>query len=163
MKSLAEIAEEAYVDELQLAWDTHLVTAWYEYPKASMRRVVGSFFSGNLKGMTEEKRIEMFDKLKRVPCVYNHWRSCASRFIAGYLPRLNTVLWNGKLPRAEIVKRLNASGIEATLNPDNVERHRKEKAEQDAAEKAEHLYSSLRRLRADARYASSRSNWKACK
>ena len=163
MKTLAELAEEAAHEQLQLAWDTHLVTAWYEYPKASMRKVVGVFFSRNFQNVTEEKKLEMFDKLKRIPCVSNHWKSCASRFIAGYLPRLNTVLWNDKLSRDEIIKRLNASGIDATRNPDNIEKHRKEKAEQDAAERAEHLYSPLRRLRADARYASSRSNWKACK
>ena len=163
MKTLAELAEEAALEHMQLAWDTHLVTAWYEYPKASMRKVARVFFQQNCKGMTEEKAYEVFGKLKRAPWAYPHWKSCASRFIAGYLPRLNTVLWNDTLSRDEIIKRLNASGIDATRNPDNIEKHRKEKAEQDAAEKAEHLYSSLRRLRSDARYASSRSNWKACK
>ena len=163
MKTLAELAEEVAHEQLQLAWDNHLVTAWYEYPKASMRRVVGSFFSDNLKGMTEEKRIEMFGKLKRVPYVYNHWRSCASRFIAGYLPRLNTVLWNDRLSRDEIITRLNASGIEATRIPDNAAQYKRDRAEQDKAVRDERAFSSLRRLRADARYESSRSNWKVCK
>ena len=163
MKTLAELAEEVAHEQLQLAWDNHLVTAWYEYPKASMRKVVGVFFSRNFQNVTEEKKLEMFDKLKRVPCVSNHWRSCASRFIAGYLPRLNTVLWNDTLSRDEIITRLNASGIEATRTPDNAAQHNRDKAEQDKAERAERAYSSLRRLRADARYASSRSNWKACK
>jgi hypothetical protein len=163
MKTLAELAEEAALEHMQLAWDTHLVKAWYEYPKASMRKVVRIFFLENFKGMTEEKAYEVFGKLKRAPWIYNHWKSCASRFIAGYLPRLNMALWGDKVSRDEIIKRLNASGIDATSSPDNADAHRREKTEQDAAEKAEHLYSSLRRLRADARYASSRSNWKACK
>ena len=142
---------------------TRVYTTTPKKPNSAMRKVARVFFQQNCKGMTEEKAYEVFGKLKRAPWAYPHWKSCASRFIAGYLPRLNTVLWNDTLPRDEIIKRLNASGIDATRNPDNIEKHRKEKAEQDAAEKAEHLYSSLRRLRSDARYASSRSNWKACK
>ena len=163
MKTLSEMAEEVLLEQLQLEWDTFLVKAWYEYSKASMRRTVGAFFRIHMKGMTEEKAIEMFSKLKRVPWVYHHWKTCVSRFIAGYIPVLNAVLWNDKLPRNEIVRLLNASNYDATRDPDNREQHRKEKAEQDSATKAEEIYTSLRRIRADARYASSRSNWKACK
>lgn len=163
MKTLAEIAEEAYLEGLQLAWDKHLVHGWFNYSKCSMRMCAAEFFRDNFQALTNEKAKEYFHKLKRTPQFKHHWHSCVSRFIAAYLPRLNTVLWAGKLSEDAVVARLNASGLTTNDKPSNHAAYRRDKAEQNNAERAERAYTSLRRLRSDARDATSKSNWKTCK
>lgn len=96
MNLLDEI-QEARQEFLQEAWDRTLVKEWKERPNMRMGMLCYQFES---KYKLKEK--EIFS-LKRVPKFKFQARNAVTRFIAAYLPTLNTCLWNGNKTFDELV------------------------------------------------------------
>jgi hypothetical protein len=155
---IAEELRQAHMEYLQDAWDAHLVKGWYEYPKASIRTCVKSFMDMN--------KIDSFDvmnELLRTPRRKHQWHTCVTRFIAGYLPMLSNALWDGNLEIDALLKLLKATKMQTLLNPIDGKKQQAEKKEEVGAKKDADAYSALKRIRADARWETSKSNWRHCK
>ena len=155
---IIEELRKAHTEYLQDAWDAHLVDSWYRYPKASIRYCASVFMKVN-----NIKTFEELHELKRTPKRKHQWHTCVTRFIAGYLPKLNIALWGDKLDREELLKRLKATKMDTLESPVDARKQRAERKEEDDAKRDADAYSALRRLRADARLETSKSNWKHCK
>lgn len=156
MDIIAEIkaAHSAY---LQDAWDEHLVTWWYEQPKANLRKCVRVFLT------TNNMDLEDFYPLLRVPRYHHQWHTCVTRFVAAYLPKLSTALWGDKLDREELLKRLKATKMDTAKRALDYDKYRREHKEEADAVRDANAFSTLKKIRADARLATSKSNWKVCK
>lgn len=90
--------KEARRDFLQESWDKYLVDGWRNYPNSSMAKTMGSF---KVKyKITDEEALS----LKRMPKTKFQFTTSVSRFIAAYLPQLNTHLWNNNKSFDELVK-----------------------------------------------------------
>ena len=90
--------KEARRDFLQESWDKYLVEGWRNYPNANMAKTMGSF---KVKyKITDEEALT----LKRMPKTKFQFTTSVSRFIAAYLPKLNTHLWNDNKSFDELVE-----------------------------------------------------------
>lgn len=96
MNLLDEI-QEARQEFLQEAWDKAIVEAWKERPNINMGKLCYSF---SLKYKLKED--EIFS-IKRTPRFRSQFRNSITRYVAAYLPTLNTCLWNGNKTFDELV------------------------------------------------------------
>lgn len=155
---IIEQLKAAHKEYLQDAWDAHLVEWWYNFSKKSIRTCVNVFMANN--------NIKSFDDVRgmlRTPKEKHQWHTCVSRFIAGYLPKLNTALWGDKLDREELLKRLRATKMDTINRALDYDKYRREHKEEAYAVRDANAFSALKKIRADARLATSKSNWKVCK
>ena len=88
--NLLEEIQDARNEFLQEAWDRHLIESWMKFGDANIGKSIGSF----------KKKYNLNDdqvfSLKRTPKTKIQFTTSATRFIAAYLPVLNTHLWNGE-------------------------------------------------------------------
>ena len=155
---IIEQLKAAHKEYLQDVWDAHLVGWWYNFPKKSIRTCVGVFMNNN-----NIKSFEEVQELLRTPKVQHQWHSCVTRFVAAYLPKLSTALWGDKLDREELLKRLKATKMDTATRAVDYDKHRREHKEEADAVRDANAFSALKKIRADARLATSKSNWKVCK
>ena len=142
---------------LQRDWDKWLLRWWKDKPNAYMTTCQEMFIK------QAKINIEKFDTLKRVPRYIQHRKTRVLRFVAAYLPTLNTALLGGKIPEEELAGKLYATKMD-TLVKEVDERKRKKdgneihyaKRKFAAANKAKALGAALFEQKRE-------SNWNVCK
>lgn len=87
----------AKTEFLQDEWDKWLLDNWKARPSMRMKQAC-RWFCDNHKLTFEE-----LNKLKRTPRHISHSSCSLSRYIAAYLPTLNTHLWNGNKTPEELL------------------------------------------------------------
>ena len=152
---VAKEMQEAYDSYLQDEWDRWLVEAWMKYNSVYMPKSVNIFCYKH--GISSEK----FFSLKRTPKIGHHLKCAVTRYVAAYLPLLNTMLWDGKKSVDEIVKIMKV--IDTQMNPSDSKKVIQEHYEFTKTAKEAMAENYARSLVRDQREANGRSNWKVCK
>lgn len=152
---IAKEIEKAHNDYLQDQWDRWLIEGWTKYKSVGMPKTINIFCFKH--GITDEK----FFSLKRTPKKGMHLKCSLTRYIAAYLPLLNTMLWNGVKTENEMAKIIKA--IDTDPWPSDSSKVTKEDYEFKKSAKeamAEKVSSELVR---EQRASNGRRNWNACK
>lgn len=157
MDIVAELRAAAKA-QLQRDWDTHLITSWRTHGKTSMRSCVSKFVKSQ-----RIRNTDVFDSLRRVPRLPQHWHSCVGRFVAAYLPKINNALFNGNLTDEQIALAAYKLKMDTLDAPVDASKAKRERAEVNRAEKSADANTLALNIRRQWRQATSRSNWTACK
>ena len=151
---IIEELRKANTEYLQDAWDKWLVNGWRESNAITRFAVEG--FVKHYK-MTYED----FYKLRRVPAYGKQQNTRLSRFVAAYLPRLNTLLWSDNLTDEQILKGMKK--FDTQLKPADERKVKKEAAERTKAIKEAFAEKVSHDLVRDQREYTAKSNWRHCK
>ena len=157
MTDILEQIKAAGRDYDQRLWDAHLLHWWSAYGSGGIRKCVASFMA------EYDVSIERFNSLKRIPRQQRHWRCCVTRFVAAYLPKISNVLFNGSLTPEQIIAAANKLKIDTADSPADQKKAARERSEIDKSERAAEAFLGLKKIRADARLATSKSRWDVCK
>jgi hypothetical protein len=95
--SLLDDLLDAKTEFLQDEWDKWILNNWKNRPNMKMGQASGWFCDNH------KLALEDFNKLKRTPNHIAHINCSVSRYIAAYLPTLNTHLWNGNKTPEELL------------------------------------------------------------
>lgn len=106
MGLLDEIMQEAKDDVLQEEWDKTLLSAFKGTTYITTGFVVGKFMKDN------KISIDKFHTLKRVPHYSRHYKTRIPRFIAAYLPDLNSKLYDSNMSDDELVAWMNKVNLD---------------------------------------------------
>lgn len=154
-EELAVCFEDAYTDYLQNEWDNWLIDGWQKYNSINMQKSKNYFcYKYNIND-------DRFVKLKRIPKFTRHYRCCLTRYIAAYLPKINTMLWNGTASKETILKVMKK--IDTSPIPSDASKVSKENYERTIAKKEAMAESVSHQLVKEQRESNGRNNWKVCK
>lgn len=97
--NLEEELQRVFMELLQEKWDEHLVDTWTNHKEWRLGKMLYYFADANKISK------EVATKLQRAGTGYLS-KVTVARYIAEFLPELNALLWDSKLPKEEILKRL---------------------------------------------------------
>lgn len=154
MNILDEV-QDAKKEFLQEEWDKLLLDLWRNHPNMVMGRAITSFMKQYHLGSKE------FFALRRVPRSVYQQRTRITRYIAAYLPLLNTHLWNNVKTTQELLK--ICLSLSTMWNPADIAKVDKESKEKSDSRK-QYRKGLMEKYAAKDHYSkSSRSNWDAAK
>lgn len=151
---ILEEMRKANTEYLQDAWDKWMINGWRN-GNAITRFSVEAFTKHYKMSYTD------FYNLRRVPLNTMQQKTRLSRFIAAFLPKLNTLLWSDNLTDEQILRAMKR--YDTQKNPSDARkvnqegRERRKAMKEAAAENKSHL------LVKEQREYTSKSNWKYCK
>lgn len=151
---IIEELRKANTEYLQDAWDKWLVNGW-RTSNAITRYAVEAFVKKH--GM----KYEDFYNLRRVPLHGFQQKTRLSRFIAAYIPRLNTLLWADGLTDDQIISAMKK--FDTQNNPADQEKVKRETAERSKAISEAYAETVSHRLVREQRESTAKSNWGHCK
>ena len=152
--NIADEIRAANQELLQDQWDKWLIEGWKNYKDQLMHNACSIFCFRNK--ISEED----FRLLKRTPKHQYHFRCRVSRYFAAYLHSVSEALWNGWADET-VLKLMKKTDIE--MVPFDASKYKKERAEQQKANKSAMAEQVSHDLVKRQRESNSRSNWKACK
>ena len=157
MEMIMDILEEmrkANTEYLQDAWDKWLINGWRN-SNAITRFSVEAFTKHYKMSYTD------FYNLRRVPLNNLQQKTRLSRFIAAFLPKLNTLLWSDRLTDEQILKAMKKYDTQIVASDyqkvHKEGRERRKAMKEAGAENKSHL------LVKEQRESTAKSNWKHCK
>lgn len=154
MIDIAEEMKAAHKQYLQDEWDRWLITGWKNGNVIMWNCVKGFIAKYNIT-------FDQLNELERTPKYKRHSVCMLTRYIAAYLPTLNTMLWNGTASDELMLHAMK--GMKALTNPFDAGKCSRERSKRDYARRAATAETISNSLVADQRRLTSPSNWKHCK
>lgn len=151
---IAEELKQAHIEYLQDEWDKWLVRGW---------RINNVMTGYSMKAFMKKFNVD-YDtlySLKRTPRTRTQQHTRLSRYVAAYLPLLNTMLWGDVLTDEQIVAAIK--NIDTMMNPSDNHKCRKESQERNKAKKEMYAEIVSHGLVRDQRKLTAKSNWGHCK